>query len=72
MSFWFKKWLIFIAFLFFLFFASGTFLRVYEDLIMGCLVFFFFGLLLVGLFGIIYTIVTLIKKFLKFKIVIYY
>lgn len=72
MSSWFKKWLIVIAFLFFLFFASATLLRDYEGLVMGWLVFFLLGLLIFALVVTIQTIITFVKKFLKFKMVIYY
>lgn len=72
MSSWFKKWLLLIGGLFFLFFASASFLKANEDLVMGLLVLFLFGLLIFGVIVLLSAIITLIKKFLKFKLVIYY
>lgn len=72
MSPWFKKWLLVIGGLFFLFFASASFLKSDEGLIMASLVFLLFGLFVLGIIVLISAIITAIKKFLKFKMVIYY
>ena len=72
MSPWFKKWLLVIGGLFFLFFASASFLKSNEGLIMALLIFLLFGLIVFGIVVLISAIITAIKKFLKFKMVIYY
>ena len=72
MSPWFKKWLLVIGGLFFLFFASASFLKSDEGLIMASLIFLLFGLFVLGIIVLISAIITAIKKFLKFKMVIYY
>ena len=72
MSPWFKRWLLLIGGLFFLFFASASFLKSDEDLIMALLMLLLFGLIIFGIVVLISAIVTAIKKFLKFKMVIYY
>lgn len=72
MSRWFKKWLFVIGGLFFLFFASASFLKDDEGSIMALLIFLLFGLIVFGIVVLISAIITAIKKFLKFKMVIYY
>ncbi|MDP4010103.1 MAG: hypothetical protein Q8P53_03960 [Candidatus Shapirobacteria bacterium] len=72
MSPWFKKCLLVIGGLFFLFFASASFLKDDEGSIMALLIFLLFGLIIFGMVVLISAIVTAIKKFLKFKMVIYY
>ena len=69
---WFKKWMLVIGGLFFLFFASASFLKSDEGLIMALLIFLLFGLFVLGIVVLISATITAIKKFLKFKMVIYY
>jgi len=72
MSSWFKKWLLRIGGLFGLFFASATFLKSNEDFVMFLLLLLLLGLMIFGVIVLISAVITAIKKFLKFKMVIYY
>ena len=69
---WFKKWMMIIGGLFFLFFASAFLAEPDEGLYMMWLIIFLLCLLVFGVVITISTIITVIKKFLKFKMVIYY
>ena len=72
MSPWFKKWLLLIGGLFLLLLAPASFLKFDEGLVMAWLLFFLLCLMIFGVVVAIQTIITVIRKFLKFRMVIYY
>lgn len=69
---WFKKWMLIIGGLFFLFFASASFAQPDDESYMMWLIIFLLCLIIFGVVVTISAVITGIKKFLKFKMVIYY
>ncbi len=70
MSPWFKRWLMVIVLLFLVFLIPSSFLKD-EGIFLFFLLCILFGLIIFALVIFATTIITFIKKFLNFKMVIY-